>query len=284
MPTNAAMIAANEKLVAAAKIKPEKVQAFRRTALRLHADKARFLDLSQKTGVPWAIIAVIKEREAGADPNFLRNIAQGDRWDRKSVNVPKGRGPFSNWLEAGIDALVKCGPYAALWKDWSAGGAITILIKYNGLGYYAHGLPSPYAYAGTNQQRPGKYVADGKFDPSFMDPQLGCLGILLALQEIDPSANFGPPAAEPRPTPEPPKEIIDEATQKPKQVRRVAVGAGGAGGLNEGAKTTTTTQKPAGVPLMPSWAAYGCVGIGIALAIAATIVIARRKAAIHAIW
>jgi lysozyme family protein len=116
---------------------------------------------------------VIKEREAG---------------NKKSIHVPAGRGPFTSWLFAGIDALVKCRPYASLWKDWSPGGTITILIKYNGVGYDLKGLPSPYGFAGTDQYERGKYVADGKFDPNFVDPQLGCLGMLLALQKIDPIA------------------------------------------------------------------------------------------------
>jgi lysozyme family protein len=284
MPTNAAMIAANEKRVAAARLNPDKAAAFRRTALRLHADKSRFEELSSKTNVPWAVIAVIKEREAGADPAFKRSIAQGDPWDKRSVHVPKNRGPFSSWIAAGIDALTKCGPYAALWKDWSAGGTMTILIKYNGEGYDKRGLVSPYGYAGTNQYGSGKYVADGVFDPNFVDPQLGCLGILLALQDIDPSAGFGPQVAEARPSAEPPKEIIDDATRGARDVRKGAVAGGAAAGGNEAAKTTTGTETPASIPLLPSYAAYSFLGIAVAVAIAATVVAARRRAAVFDIW
>lgn len=280
--TNAAMIAANGRRVAVAKIKPQREAEFMRTAVRLHKDKAKFEELSAKTGVPWAVCAVIKEREAGADPNFLGNIAQGDPWNKKSRHVPAGRGPFTSWLFAGIDALVKCAPYASLWKDWSPGGTITILIKYNGTGYDAKGLPSPYGFAGTDQYVRGKYVADGKFDSNYVDTQLGCLGMLLALQKIDPSAGFGPPVADARPTPAPPKEIVDDATKTERKSRAGGLATGAAGAGNEAGKATT--EVPAKTPFLHSYAAYGLIGIGIAVAIVATVLIARKTKAIHDIW
>jgi lysozyme family protein len=282
--TNAQMITANAKRVAAAKIKPEREAEFMKTAVRLAKDKAKFEELSAKTGVPWAVCAVIKEREAGVDSGFLRNIAQGDPWSRKSVHVPAGRGPFTSWLFAGIDALVKCAPYASLWKDWSPGGTITILIKYNGTGYDSHGMVSPYGYGGTDQYVKGKYVADGKLDPNFVDPQLGCLGMLLALQKIDASAGFGPPVAEARPSPEPPKEIIDEATKGARKTRAGSIAGGAGAGGNEVAKTTATTEKPSSVPLLPSFVAYNLIGVAIVVAIIATVFIKRTTAHIKAIW
>lgn len=282
--TNAQMIAVNGRRVAVAKIKPEREAEFMKTAVRLHKDKAKFEELSAKTGVPWAVCAVIKEREAGADAGFLRNIAQGDPWNRKSTHVPAGRGPFTSWIFAGIDALVKCAPYASLWHDWSPGGTITILIKYNGIGYDNKGLPSPYGYAGTDQYKSGKYVRDGVFDPSFVDPQLGCLGMLLALQKIDPTAAFGAPVANARPTAEPPKEIIDDATKNARKTRTGAVAGGAGAGGNEVAKTTATTEKPASVPLLPSFVAYNMIGVAIVVAILATVFIKHKTDQIKAIW
>lgn len=282
--TNTQMIATNGRRVAVAKIKPDREAEFMKTAVRLQKDKAKFEELSAKTGVPWAVCAVIKEREAGVDSGFLRNIAQGDPWNRKSTHVPPGRGPFTSWLFAGIDALVKCAPYASLWKDWSPGGTITILIKYNGIGYDLHGMVSPYGFGGTDQYVKGKYVADGKLDPNFVDPQLGCLGMLLALQKIDPSAAFGAPVADARPTPEPPKEIIDDATKNARNTRKGAIAGGAGAGGNEAAKTTATTEKPASVPLLPSFVAYNMIGVAIVVVILATVFIEHKTAQIKAIW
>jgi lysozyme family protein len=67
------------------------------------------------------------------------------------------------------------------------GGALTLLEEYNGLGYAARGLPSPYVWAATDQYVKGKYVADGHFDPDVVDQQLGCAALLLELQALDTS-------------------------------------------------------------------------------------------------
>ena len=62
-----------------------------RQAVNRAAAKAVYEELAQ-VGVPWHVIAVIHEREASQD--WAGSLAQGDRWDRVSVNEPKGRGPF----------------------------------------------------------------------------------------------------------------------------------------------------------------------------------------------
>jgi lysozyme family protein len=148
--------------------------------------KARYQSVSAKTGVPWAVIAVIHERECSQD--WSRSLAQGDLWNRASVHVPAGRGPFKSWEEAAVDALVDCAPHAAGNTDWSAGGALTKLEEYNGLGYASRGRPSPYIWSGTDQYKAGKYVRDGVYDPDAVDSQLGCAGLLKAMTVLDPGA------------------------------------------------------------------------------------------------
>lgn len=169
----------NEQRWANCKVNSSKQSVFNSVAARLSASKARYQTIEAKTGVPWYVIAVIHEREASQSWNA--NIAQGDRWDRVSTHVPAGRGPFKSFEEAAYDALVNCGPYAARNKDWSPGGTLALLEKYNGLGYAKRGRPSPYIWAGTNQYTSGKYVADGVYDPNAVDTQLGCAGLLMAM-------------------------------------------------------------------------------------------------------
>jgi lysozyme family protein len=154
--------------------------------------KARYVTVQTKTGVPWYIIAVIHEREASQ--NWNTQLGQGDPLDKRSIHVPAGRGPFRTWEEGAYDALVNCGPYAARNKDWSPGGALTLLETFNGLGYSMRGVPSPYIWSGTDQYKMGKYVADGRYDPNVIDPQLGCAGLLKAMMEIDSSIAWGVPA------------------------------------------------------------------------------------------
>ena len=152
-------------------------------AKRLVAAKARYQAVEAKTGVPWIFIAVTHQRESSQ--NWERSLAQGDPWNRRSTHLPAGRGPFSSWEEAAIDALVNCGPFAARNKDWSIGGLLTLLERYNGVGYVNRGLPSPYIWSGTDQYSRGKYVRDGVFDPNEIDKQLGCAGLIMAMMKLD---------------------------------------------------------------------------------------------------
>src|SRR5882757_6335565 len=158
-----ALTAANAKRWASAKL--TRAGSFATVAKHLVAPdaKQRYQSVSAKTGVPWAFIAAAHERESSQD--WSGSLAQGDPWNKVSVHVPAGRGPFRSWDEAAIDALVNCAPHAARNKDWSSGGMLTKLEEYNGLGYAAHGVPSPYVWSGTNQYTSGKYVRDGVYDP-----------------------------------------------------------------------------------------------------------------------
>ena len=176
-------------------------------ASRLVSSKLRYLAVSVKTGVPWFVIAVIHERESSQ--NWMCSLAQGDRWDRESVHVPVGRGPFKSWEEAAVDALLNCAPYLGKRKDWSLAGILVGLEMYNGTGYANKGEPSPYLWAGTDQYRSGKYVRDGVYDPTAVDRQLGCVALFLAMMTMDPGIKMGgeqvtivtPPAATGKPAP-----------------------------------------------------------------------------------
>jgi lysozyme family protein len=186
-----ALKAANEKRWKAAKV----TRNFAGVAARLVAPdaKARYLKVTAETGVPWAVIAVIHEREASQ--NWNTQLGQGDPLHAKSVHVPAGRGPFTTWEDGAVDALVHCPPFAARNKDWSIGQVLTELELYNGLGYAARGRPSPYVWSGTNQYVSGKYVRDGVYDPSVVDSQLGCAGLLMAMMSLDRSIGVGTAAA-----------------------------------------------------------------------------------------
>ncbi len=165
--------------------------------------KKRYQAVEAKTGVPWFIIAVIHMRESSQ--SWTRSLAQGDPINKVSVHVPAGRGPFNSWEDAAIDALASCHPYLAKKKDWSLGPALANLEAYNGVGYFSgpvskrNGVvvarfpsqPSPYLWAGTDQYKSGKYVADGVFDQSHVDTQPGCAALLKEMMRLDPSIKFG---------------------------------------------------------------------------------------------
>lgn len=166
-----------------------KAKFTRSTEINDHADKiakskSRYEVVSKVTGVPWDVIGVIHYREASGDfSGVLHNGQKIIGKGTKTTIVPKGRGPFNTWEEAATDALVNAPPYAAKNNDWSIGGTLDLLERYNGLGYRNKGLPSPYLWAGTNQYVKGKYVADGRYDPNHVDKQIGVAPILMKLRE-----------------------------------------------------------------------------------------------------
>ena len=150
--------------------------------------KARYQDISELTKVPWWVIAVIHERECSQ--NWMGGLAQGDPWNQVSIHQPRGIGPFKSFQDAAVYALTRAPPYAARWSDWSAGGTLTLLEQYNGLGYEQYNEPSPYNFGATNIEQPGKYIADGRYSATTWDTQLGCAAMLKAMMVLDPSIKF----------------------------------------------------------------------------------------------
>lgn len=161
-----------------------------RVARRLIASKATYAAVTAKNAVPVLFIAASFEREASSD--FRRSPAQGDFWNRVSVHVPKGRGPFGSWLEAAIDAyhlngLDKVGAGNWTWELMCFYGEL-----FNGFGYRDwHHMRSPYLWGGTNHQDRGKYTSDGQFDPRHFDEQLGIVPVMKRLAELDPALDVG---------------------------------------------------------------------------------------------
>jgi len=139
---------------------------------------------SQATGVPVIWMAASFEREASSD--FRLSPAQGDRWDSVSVHVPAGRGPFASWDDAAVDAYSLDGLDNIGAGNWTMPRACYEGELFNGFGYRGHGVPSPYLWGGTSIQRPGKYVADGRFDPTVTDRQLGIVPVMLRMAELVP--------------------------------------------------------------------------------------------------
>lgn len=86
------------------------------------------------------------------------------------------------------------------------------------------------------------------------------------------------------PTALPPKEVVDEATKNERKARSGGAAIGGAGGVNEGAKTKAVTEKPADLPLLSTPVAMGLVSVGVVVFVVAAVLIARKKAAIVANW
>lgn len=84
------------------------------------------------------------------------------------------------------------------------------------------------------------------------------------------------------PTPKPPKDVVDATTTNERKSRAGGVAGGVVGAANEGAKQTGTIA-PDKAP-MSSTVSYVLIGVAVAVIVVATILIARKKAAVIKNW
>ena len=158
-------------------VRASRQKEFDALADKILAHKGRYQAVEKRIGVPWYLIAVLHLRESAC--NFLTYLGNGQSLNKRTTIVPKGRGPFASFEDGAVDALRIDGLSTV--HDWRLEKILYYCEIFNGTGYDAKGLPSPYIWGGTNIQRPGKYVRDGVFSRNVIDPQPGCAPILRAL-------------------------------------------------------------------------------------------------------
>lgn len=179
-------------------VRPERVEAINEIAKRLIGSKPRYQKVSEATGVPWFVLAVLHARETDGD--FAKHLHNGDPLTARTINVPAGRPasgtpPFT-WEESAIDALT-IEPHALhLVKKWTIERTCFEIEKYDGFGYRIHHpqTKSPYLWSFSNIYERGKYLADGRFDPSAIDDHSGIMPLLQQMMKTDASIQFGAPA------------------------------------------------------------------------------------------
>jgi lysozyme family protein len=267
-----------------AAIRPEKKSAATRLALTIVARRDVYDAIEKKVGVPWFMVAAIHNRESSL--SFRAHLHNGDTLAERTHHVPAGRpesgSPPFKFEESAIDALTMAPHRLDQVKNWSVERMLYECEKYNGWGYLKRG-PSPYLWSWTNIYRGGKYVEDGVYDPDAWDQQAGCAAVLKTLAAMEPSvaARLG------NREPTPPKEVIDNATEKARTARKggSALAAGGAAtqGVQQLGTGTQQPDKPAPA-LIPAFVTYGAVGIGIAVLVAAAVLIVRKRNFVLTKW
>src|SRR5207237_9406684 len=118
---------------------------------KIFAHQARYESVANKLSQPPPfVIALIHYREA--DLNFATHLFNGDSLQHPTVNEPKGQppgnGPFT-WEESAwaalrwhkMDKLLYTTTAQIAWA----------LEDYNGWGYFARDVVSPYLWAGSDQ-------------------------------------------------------------------------------------------------------------------------------------
>jgi len=142
-----------------------------------------------ETKIPAAWIGPTDCRESDCNPRC--GIGQGDPYDKVSVHVPRGEGPFASKADADrfylhydkIDVLRGTTAWTLPYMCWS-------WESWNGFGPRGHGRISGYLFSCTDvYDTPryggyglgGKYVADGEWSGDTVDTQPGTVPMYLEL-------------------------------------------------------------------------------------------------------
>ena len=180
------------KLWETCEIRPERMRDIEITADKVMGGRRHYEAIAGATGVPWWFIGFLHFRESNCD--FGTHLHNGDPLRAKTRNVPPNRPPWKprngksyTFEESAEDALGMKG--LATITDWSIERICFEAERYNGFGYRGRGKSqrSPYLWGGTNQQKPGKYIADGVYSASHMDVQPGVCAVLKLMLEREPN-------------------------------------------------------------------------------------------------
>lgn len=213
------------------KMQVVKVREATSQARQVIAHKARYKAVEARTGVPWFVVGCLHMRES--DGSFTTWLHNGDPMRRgglpvQTVHVPAGRPPNPNvsWEEGAYDALVVVEHFDSI-TEWGPEHVAYAAEKFNGWGYRspARNIPSPYLWGGTSVQQRGKFVRDGVYDSTVMDPQIGAMAVLKQIMSLDAEARFRKdkaPIPSPPPTTEPPQPKSPSATDTESQVPSLA--------------------------------------------------------------
>lgn len=206
--------------------------ALEASAKKVIDGKDRYCAVSELTGVPWFVVGLIHQMEAGC--KWGCHLHNGDPLSARTVSVPakrpaRGNAPFK-WEDSACDALMMKNMQSI--KDWSIERIAFELERYNGWGYrnYHKAVLTPYLWSGTTHYARGKYVSDGHWDPSAVSGQTGAMPLLKTLMELDPSIELGALPVEVKPEPQPTEpESFKKADEKQVPVSAKVGGAVGAG-------------------------------------------------------
>jgi lysozyme family protein len=163
----------------AARVEPRRAREVAVICDRIAGVRPRYEAVQRAACVPWHVIAGLHNMEASG--SFRCHLHEGSPLTARTRYVPKGRPlagkpPFT-WEESAVDALLYDRMDRVAWQD--IGAALYACERYNGTGYLRHHpeTPTPYLWAGTSIERPGKYVADGVWSPTARSSQIGIAAI-----------------------------------------------------------------------------------------------------------
>jgi len=191
-----------DQLLKTMSLRPETADEAMEAAKLVIKNSARYKEVSRRTGVPWQLIGVLDLRESTCNPT--KALGQGDPWNKVSVNVPSGKGPFKSYEDAAV-FYIGYDHLADGVKFWDMSLVCWKAEKWNGFGYRNHGVFTPYLWAMTNHQQPGRYAGDGNWQAGEWDKQPGIIAVLYQMNVIDPANYIG--VIDPEHSDDPPPDV-----------------------------------------------------------------------------
>jgi lysozyme family protein len=168
-----------EKRWAEAYVPTYRQKAVDNIVARFLNNRARYAAVDKATGVPDYVIFGLHNMEASG--SFGSHLHEGSSLKFRTRYVPVGRPktgtPPVTWEYSAEDALKYDRMGEVKWAALDA--TLYACERYNGTGYlrYHPETPTPYLWAGTSVERPGKYVADSKWSSTARSQQLGIAAI-----------------------------------------------------------------------------------------------------------
>jgi len=246
---------------------------------RIEAHRKDYEAIEARCKVPWFMIAALHSRES--DLNFQTHLHNGDPLSNYTYHVPAGRpkvghGPPFTFAESAADALSMPAHGFSNVTRWSVERMLYGEENYNGWGYIRLQENSPYVWALTSVQEPGKYVADGVFSRAAWDYQPGCAAIMKTLGERNADVNSRLQDREGKPPP----QVVLEQTKRERNVRNAGAATGTAGVGTKAATEAKIEEKPVGLSVIE----WTLIGVGVAVFIGGVVMVVRRKQFIWQKW
>ncbi|MBX9797813.1 hypothetical protein [Sphingomonas sp.] len=165
-------------------VRPEYARICQWYLQALEQFRPRYEAVASDTGVPWYFIGAIHGLEASF--NFRAHLHNGDApLTQRTRQVPAGRPkkwmPPSSWEASARDALTLMGFAGKV--DWTLSRMLYRFEAYNGFGYRSMGVATPYLWAFSNHYERGKFVADGRWNPSARSQQCGAAVLIRMLAD-----------------------------------------------------------------------------------------------------
>ena len=174
------------ELFVSAELDPNRRPKILEAARHIVRHRARYEAVAARAGVPWVVIGILHHMEAGGD--FSCHLHNGDPLTHRTRQRPAGRPPAPlvppfTWQDSALDALRYDG-LTLHQEPWTPSSVAFFAEKFNGFGPRARGHRSAYLWSWTSHEQPGKYVADGIWDPDARSEQPGAMALLHALIEL----------------------------------------------------------------------------------------------------